>query len=445
MRVIDLILAAVLLPLSMLIFAALWLRGHLRWRGHAAPRMMQIISSTLEKELQRGFQGRILRTDFGYFDHVWHLHSFADARRDVSLGDRHTAVEFTVPVSDRLKAWGLGWTSRVWYAWALSAAVIELICREQIAVIDTADAFLTGAQAWLFAWLTGIPYAIEIHRAYHDDYASFGQPIFGLFKSGALERIVGRFVIRRAARVIVDRAYYWEAAKRLGAVPEQAIRTRLVADPVFYDASEPAADVRRQLGLPATQPLVLFVGRLSYEKFPDDVVRATSVVARNFPEAVVVMAGDGPMRRDLEQLAQNLGLQTRVRFLGVVLQPALRFLMREAAVLVCPNTGLAMLEAALCGCPLVAYDSDWHPEVIASPQEGVLVRHRDHQALGQAVCEMLRHPERAKQMAARLRDRLMREHAPERFQQDMRAGFQELLGVPAADASASLDLTPVGT
>lgn len=105
--------------------------------------------------------------------------------------------------------------------------------------------------------------------------------------------------------------------------------------------------------LPTTR--LLTVARLTPEKGIDLLLQAFSKIKDGFPSMVLQIAGTGPCESALKAQCRNLGIDTRVEFLGQVESPAELF--REAAVFVLSSRheGLpnAMLEAAAAGLPIV--------------------------------------------------------------------------------------------
>ena len=91
----------------------------------------------------------------------------------------------------------------------------------------------------------------------------------------------------------------------------------------------------------------------------------------------MLIAGDGPERVALEQLAQQLGIKERVNFLGAVPHTTLNDYYGAADVLALASTreGWAnvLLEAMACGTPVAASKIWGTPEVVCSPEAGILV------------------------------------------------------------------------
>jgi D-inositol-3-phosphate glycosyltransferase len=133
----------------------------------------------------------------------------------------------------------------------------------------------------------------------------------------------------------------------------------------------PSDDLRAELGL-GDAAAIVFAGRLERLKGAEIVIRALPLLPRESgqPDAVLLVIGDdshngaaesrdsGGERERLRELARSLGVDSRVRFLGAVDQPALARYLALAEVCVVPSYsesfGLVALEAAACGTPVVA-------------------------------------------------------------------------------------------
>jgi len=130
---------------------------------------------------------------------------------------------------------------------------------------------------------------------------------------------------------------------------------------------------------------LLTVGHLVPVKGQELVIGALPLL----PDTRLVVAGDGPDRGKLEQLANSLGVADRVEFLGAVPQAQLRghYGAADALVLASSREGWAnvLLESMACGTPVVASRVYGTPEVVAAPQAGVLMERRTPQGVADAV------------------------------------------------------------
>ena len=145
------------------------------------------------------------------------------------------------------------------------------------------------------------------------------------------------------------------------------------------------------------EDMVMFVGRLVEKKGGEYLLRAMQVVQRRFPWAQLVMVGDGPLRGELENLAEEL--QLSCRFLGRQTPAQVRNWMRVAQLFCVPSVtaengdseGLptVILEAMAMGVPVVATSSAGNPEAVRHNHTGLIVPERDVAALAEALIRLM--------------------------------------------------------
>jgi D-inositol-3-phosphate glycosyltransferase len=135
---------------------------------------------------------------------------------------------------------------------------------------------------------------------------------------------------------------------------------------------------RAQLGLPADQPVLLFVGRLDPYKGPDLLLHAAAMMEKR--AYVVIVGGKLCNDRELQQLrtlATTLGIADRVRFLGARPRHELPLLYSAADATVMPSYhesfGLASLESLACGTPVVATRAGGPTTIVHHGETGFLV------------------------------------------------------------------------
>jgi len=153
----------------------------------------------------------------------------------------------------------------------------------------------------------------------------------------------------------------------------------------FHPVDRAAA--RAALGL--TRFTLLSVGLLDPRKAHDLIIKALPTL----PDVDLLIAGTGPEKKNLEQLARELGVADRVTLLGPLPQTELKtyYNAADALVLASSREGWAnvLLEAMACGTPVVASNVWGTPEVVAAPEAGVLMPERTPDGLVRAL-EQLR-------------------------------------------------------
>ncbi len=158
---------------------------------------------------------------------------------------------------------------------------------------------------------------------------------------------------------------------------------------------------REHLSLPCDSVLIGSVGRLSKEKGYEYLIRALSILSEDSLPASVVLAGEGPERKFLEQLVKTSQLLRTVRFIGEVPNGAQLISALDLFVLPSLTEGMpnVILEAFAYKTPVVATAVGGVPELVKDGETGWLVPPRDPHALAQAIREALSNPEEARRRA----------------------------------------------
>jgi sugar transferase (PEP-CTERM/EpsH1 system associated) len=174
-----------------------------------------------------------------------------------------------------------------------------------------------------------------------------------------------------------------------------------------YAGPSTAAEVRRELGLPADAPLVGIVARLDPIKDHPLLFRAFGRVRERFPGAELLCVGDGPERAALERL-----VAPGIRMLGERRDVPRLLRALDVFALVSRNEGIpyTILEAMAAGVPVVASRVGGNPEVVEDGVTGRLFPSGDEAALAEALSGYLAAPELRAAHAATARTR-----AQERF------------------------------
>jgi glycosyltransferase involved in cell wall biosynthesis len=242
----------------------------------------------------------------------------------------------------------------------------------------------------------------------------------------ALARGVDRYlaVSRDIARELVEQLGWPEAKVE---VSYNAVDLRRV------EATAPPG-LREQLGADETRPLVLTPARLDAQKGHRTLFEAIAQV----PDAVFVLAGEGPEREPLEALAAQLGIAERVRFLGR--RDDVPQLLAACDVFALPSlyegSSLAVLEAMAAGAPVVSSAIGGTDELIEDGSTGLLVPPGDAEALAEALRRLLGDPELRKSLATRARERVERDLTRERMAARVTGVYRELLGGAPEGAEA---------
>jgi glycosyltransferase involved in cell wall biosynthesis len=203
-----------------------------------------------------------------------------------------------------------------------------------------------------------------------------------------------------------------EAIMRRIAPPER-VRTIGVAVPMGR-APDPSdqAEARRLLGIPPGMKVVGTVGRLDFQKAPDDFVHALALLGRN--DVYGVWVGDGPLRAKTEKLATRRGLSGRMAFLGERDDVASLLPGFDIFAMASRYEGLpcAIVEAMAAARPVVATAVNSVPDIVISGETGLLVPPGRPDLLSRALAYLVEDPVVAARLGCSGRARLGDELTP---------------------------------
>ena len=189
------------------------------------------------------------------------------------------------------------------------------------------------------------------------------------------------------------------------------VRTTAEVVPTGIDlrkfGSGDGAAFRRRYGIASDRPLLVHVGRLAFEKNCDFLLHMLARVRVAVPDALLVIAGEGPARRQLEALARRLGIADQVRFLG--------YLSRDGSLEDCyaagdafvfashtETQGLVLLESLALGTPVIATAEMGTREVLRDG-EGCLIARDDVEDFAEKTVQVLTEPSLHASLKARAR------------------------------------------
>jgi glycosyltransferase involved in cell wall biosynthesis len=209
-----------------------------------------------------------------------------------------------------------------------------------------------------------------------------------------------------------------------------ASKVRIIHNGIAAGRFEERANplLRAALTRGSAQRIVLMIGRLEKkQKGQQYLITAAAQV----PDAMFVLAGDGPDRGALEEQARALGVDNRVLFLGH--REDIPDLLAASDVFVLPSLyeglPLSILEAMAAGRPVIASAIGGNDEVIENGENGLLVPQADPEALAGALRALLSDPALARRLAEAGRSRVRRELAAETMVERVMQVYDEVLGI----------------
>jgi glycosyltransferase involved in cell wall biosynthesis len=243
---------------------------------------------------------------------------------------------------------------RVWSALNAQARIDAVNLHQPV----TAYGLLPQARA------AAIPWVYTCHSLGFEEYLSRHPAARGIGRLGrriqaALRRHIERRVIGACNHVLVLSDY--TRAKLARSYRATAGRIRVIPGGVDLERFQPSADkaaVRRRLGLPERSFVLLTVRNLVPRMGIANLVEAFRSAAKEAPDLMLVVGGEGPLRRPLEEQAAALRLDGRLRFTGFIPEAQLAAYLQAADLFVLPSAdlegfGMVTLEALASGLPVI--------------------------------------------------------------------------------------------
>ncbi|WP_298815317.1 glycosyltransferase family 4 protein [uncultured Chloroflexus sp.] len=179
--------------------------------------------------------------------------------------------------------------------------------------------------------------------------------------------------------------------------------------------------------------IMLTVARLddhSRKKGIDQVIRALSNICHRFPLAHYVIVGDGPLKRELEELAIACGVREHVTFTGRIPDWDLIDLYRRADAFVMPSKqegfGIVYLEAWIHGVPIIVGKDDAGAELVTHRENGLVVDPESIDDIAQAINWLFDNPEDARRLGLAGRDTVRQQYLHEHFRNRLAEILEEL-------------------
>jgi glycosyltransferase involved in cell wall biosynthesis len=362
------------------------------------------------------------RTLGGYFVHIWTVHPVASLLEPEDSPERYGRPQTHVLDDSNTMIEGRIGRFR-WLAWFpilnfilaqidLLIMVRRILRVERIPIVRAEDPLYNGLLAWLFkrpgrrALMVGVwgnPTTVrERTRA----------PLFPrLFRKIWVEEKIERFILPRADLAMAQNEDNRRFLLEQGVLPERTWIFRLgnLLHPAHFTPPAERADGRAdlaELGVLGKQTL-LSIARLEPLKLIDHIIRVVRLLKDRGTVAYALLAGDGSLHDEMKALADELDVSDQIVFCGNRDQHWLARIIPHISVVMSPLNGRALGEAALGGRPVVAYDIDWHSELVTTGETGELVEYFDVQAMAAATERLLSDPEYADRAGATLRERTL--------------------------------------
>ena len=286
--------------------------------------------------------------------------------------------------------------------WGAVMRTLDTLPRDEFDVVHIHTPFIAHYAGARFARRAGIP-CVATYHTFFEEYVHHYVP--------AMPRRIGGFLARAFTRSQCDdvQALIAPSDPMRDILLKYGVSTPIHVLPTGLPADRFAAGdgnrFRTEAGLPLDRPLMTYVGRVAHEKNIEFLVQVFTKVRHSIPNAMLVIAGEGPARESLRQLVTSLKLDADVYFAG--------YLDRNKGLLDCyaaanvfafasrtETQGLVLLEAMAQGAPVVS-TAELGTRSILKPGCGAVVVEERQDEFAAAVVRVLQSPELQKELGER--------------------------------------------
>jgi len=293
---------------------------------------------------------------------------------------------------------------------------LRLVHRENISLIH-AHEFSAILYGWLVSRLAGVPFVGTIHGKNY-------------FWEKMRRRVAYRLIARTGRLVAVSEDLKRFIMDKVG-IPASQLQVIYNGVKVVIPVSDAEIErVRAELGLAPGVLVIAAVGSLYSVKGHRYLLDAMPAVLKRHPNSVLLMVGRGDLEVSLKEQAKRLGIEDRVRFLGMR-QDVPRFLaVMDVFVLPSLSEGLSMalLEAMASGKPVVATRVGGNPELVNHGRTGLLVNSEDAQDLAESLIKILSDRVMLHEFGRAGADRVLRHFIIDQMVRQYRDLYGDLLG-----------------
>ena len=243
-----------------------------------------------------------------------------------------------------------------------------------------------------------------------------------------------------ASEVIVNSNYMKNELQRLFGLPYEKIN--VIPNGINlsnFIGIERDYDFRRQYAMD-NEKIILYVGRLVYEKGIQHLIAAMPKVLSNYHDAKLIIAGRGGMMDELRQEASNLGLNDKIYFTGYLDSKQVQKMYKCADVAVFPSTyepfGIVALEAMLAGVPTVVSDVGGLDEIVTHGVDGMKAYAGNANSIADSITALLYDHQLATNVSKKAKQKVKEQFNWEKIAQDTHFTYEKAVCQTMAERQA---------
>ena len=253
--------------------------------------------------------------------------------------------------------------------------------------------------------LLNIP-CVETYHTFFEDYLHHYLPWIPKRMARGLARMISKRQCNAVNAIVAPSQPMLDVLRSYGVLVHADVIPTGLQSSSFAQADGLA--FRIKYGIALGRPMLLYVGRVAFEKNIDFLLQMTKCLIETHPNILLVVTGEGPAEKSLNQLSKTLNLQNNVQFIGYLdRNTELNACYKAADVFVFASKsetqGLVLLEAMAQGTPVVAI-AELGTASILVEGEGAMIAPDSTHGFAEKVASLIENPKQRKNLATKAKD-----------------------------------------
>jgi len=278
--------------------------------------------------------------------------------------------------------------------WSAVMQILPELRRENYDLVHVHTPFVAHYLGLKLAQEFNVP-CIETYHTFFEDYLHHYLPWIPKLIARGIARTISKRQCNAVDAIVAPSAPMLSVLRAYGVKAAAEVIPTGLQEHSFKDADGKA--FRSKYDIPLDRPMLLFVGRVAFEKNICFLLEMTKVLIEKHPDALLVVAGQGPAEKSLHKQAADLGLDNNIKFIGYLdRNTELNACYQAADIFVFSSKsetqGLVLLEAMAQGTPVVAIAELGTASVLIEGQ-GALIAPDNIEGFADKVHYLLKYPE----------------------------------------------------
>ena len=247
---------------------------------------------------------------------------------------------------------------------------------------------------------------VETYHTFFEDYLHHYLPWIPKFAARGLARLISKNQCNQVDAIVAPSQPMLDVLRTYGINTKAEVIATGLQEASFNTADSEA--FKAKYGIAQNRPMLLYVGRVAFEKNIDFLVRVTQLLTKDMPEVLLVITGEGPAEHSLRALVKTLGMENNVQFIGYLdRNTELNACYKAADIFVFASKsetqGLVLLEAMAQATPVVAIAELGTASILVEGQ-GAMIAADDEVQFAHKVHALLANPVHREHLGERARE-----------------------------------------